>query len=292
MVAVPTHTTRHLACCLASLLTQTSPPDAVCLSVDNTDPAILELARRVWPANAGGPPLIVTMRPHRDVASLNQVRNNALRALDRSSALRNDDLVLVLDGDTALHPSALAIHRKHAVGVTTAHRFDLTEAKTSELTEHAIRQGALAETDAWTTPQQRERLAHRDRRHQRQLGVRATPVARWFQKRHKPKLLGGHHAVLAGLLRTINGYDEAYIGYGYDDDDLASRLNRLRPLPEWAVLTHQAFAFHLWHPTRAPKRPTSAPGYALFAQKRPASAHLGWSTPDEQAEPSIEIIGG
>ncbi len=48
MVVVPTHTTRHLACCLASMLTQTHPPDAVCLSVDNADPEILELARSVW----------------------------------------------------------------------------------------------------------------------------------------------------------------------------------------------------------------------------------------------------
>lgn len=298
MVVVPTHTTRHLACCLASMLTQTHPPDAVCLSVDNAEPEILELARSVWArtnseqAGAGKPPkLIVTMRPNRGNASLNQVRNNALRALDQSLALRDRDRIVVIDGDTALHPAALGLHRQTRAAITSAHRFDLTPERTDELNEYAIRQGTLSDVDAWTTLAQRRSLAERHKRHERQVWVRATPVARRFQKPHKPKLLGGHHAVRVDLLRAINGYDEAYVGYGYDDDDLAARLNQLRPRPTWGVLTGRAYAFHLWHPTRAPVRPTSAPGYAIFSQRRPACAQVGWDSPDEQDRPTIEIIG-
>ncbi len=231
------------------------------------------------------------MRPNRGVASLNQVRNNALRALDQTLALRAHDRIVVIDGDTALHPAALGLHRQTDAAITTAHRFDLTTERTDELNEHAIRQGVLSALDSWSTPAQRRAIAERHKRHERQISVRATPIARWFQKPHKPKLLGGHHAVRVDLLRAINGYDEAYLGYGYDDDDLAARLNQLRPRPAWGVLTGRAHAFHLWHPTRAPARPTSAPGYAIFSQRRPACAQVGWNSPDEQDKPTIEIIG-
>lgn len=291
LVVVPTHTTRHLACCLASLLTQIDPPDAVCLSTDNADPHIAELAQRVW-SGTGLPPLILTQRPFRDVASLNQVRNNALRAMDTMIGIRPEDQILILDGDTTLHPGAIGIHRSLAGGITTAYRIDLDQQRTDLLTEERIRQGNLAAIDQWTTQVEMTSLRERHQRHQRQVLLRNTPLLCRLQKPNKPKLLGGHHAVNAGLLRAINGYDEAYIGYGYDDDDLASRLNALRPKPDWSVATADALAFHLWHPTRAPARPTNAPGYALFKQKRPCVAQLGWSSPDEQEQPRIDFIGG
>jgi hypothetical protein len=291
LVVVPTHTTRHLACCLAALQTQTHPPDAVCLSIDNAQPEIAQLAKSPWLQVSSPPPLTITSRPFRDVASLNQVRNNALRALDATCHIRESDLILVVDGDTALHPSAIGIHKANSLGVTTAYRYDLDEQTTSNITEHTIRQGGLASVDQWVSNEQVSALCARHERHLKQVRLRSMPLLGRLQKAHKPKLLGGHHAVRADLLRAINGYDEAYIGYGYDDDDLAVRLNALWPRPEWSVVTKDALAFHLWHPTRAPQRPTAAPGYTIFRQKRPAVAQIGWMTPDEQDEPSIEVIG-
>jgi hypothetical protein len=107
-------------------------------------------------------------------------------------------------------------------------------------------------------------------------------------KSHKPKLLGGHHAITVARLREINGYDEEYVGYGFDDDDVSRRLYALRPMPRIAIAADRIIAFHLWHPSRAPARPTDAPGYARFRSPlRTPVALRGWRTPMSQPTPRV-----
>ncbi|HRQ72549.1 MAG TPA: hypothetical protein PLU35_05935, partial [Phycisphaerales bacterium] len=92
---IATHTTRHLAPCLAALANQTRPPDTVTVSCDTDDHAIPELIRAVWPLVADRlrgrslpvPPIRVVQRPHQGEARPAQVRNNALRALDAAGEL-------------------------------------------------------------------------------------------------------------------------------------------------------------------------------------------------------------
>src|SRR5262249_6815500 len=112
-------------------------------------------------------------------------------------------------------------------------------------------------------------------------------------KAHKPKILGGHHAVSVRCLRAVNGYDEQYTGYGYDDDDLSRRLHALSPPPRTAIAVSEILALHLWHPSRAPARPTDAPGYARFSSPGlPIEAEHGWRNPIPQPEPHVRVIEG
>src|SRR3954466_10734302 len=81
---IPTHTTRHLAACLASIAWQRDVPETVVVTCDTDDPTIGVLLDRWWPRVAGtiekrgqpAPALLHAFRPHQGEARLNQVRNN------------------------------------------------------------------------------------------------------------------------------------------------------------------------------------------------------------------------
>lgn len=291
---IPTHTPRHLDTCLAAVSLQTDPPDTVAVTCDTDAQEIERLLGRVWPLVAHRlrslgrrePRLLYVARPYQNEPRLNQVRNNGLRAMLDSGA-EPADQVVTIDGDMALSPEAIANHRALAArgsDVVVAFRVNLTEATTRSIRADDV----LAESEhAWMALDagQREAMSNRDRRCRRQLFFRrALP---WLSKAHKPKLLGGHHAVRLGALLAVNGYDEQFVGYGYDDDDLARRLHRLGGL-SWSIAVAMIPAFHLWHPTRAPSRPTDAPGYSRFRRRDlPARTERGIENPLAQPAPNV-----
>lgn len=302
-VVVPTHTPRHLALCLASLGRQQRPPATVVVTVDGEVAEVEAEARRVWerlePASRspGSPPrLAITMRPHAGVAQLNQVRNNGLRALD-SLGLDDEDLVIVLDGDTMLAPDAVERHleltgrgkggKRPEADLIVPFRVNLTEQRTAGVSLDDLVEGRL-DLEGLASEADRESLRARDRRYRRQLALKRVPG---LVKAHKPKVLGGHHAVRAGALRAVNGYDEGYTGYGFDDDDLARRLHQLRPRVRTVIAVEEILALHLWHPSRAPSRPEEAPGAARFARHDlPVSAEKGWRSPAGQEEGRVVVL--
>ncbi|MCC7475013.1 MAG: glycosyltransferase [Pirellulales bacterium] len=68
----------------------------------------------------------------------------------------------------------------------------------------------------------------------------------------KPKLTGYNIGISRVDLEAVNGFDESYVGWGCEDDDLAYRLRRAgRRIVSSLGYTH---GFHLWHPTE-PSRP-------------------------------------
>jgi Glycosyltransferase like family 2 len=305
-ILVPTHTTRHLEMCLASLAWQSAPCDGVIVSCDTDDPAIADELRRIAPtvwacaARRGIEHGLLwhVSRPHQGEARLNQVRNNGLRALDRFVSLNDRDLVIVLDGDTLLHPAAIEGYRRLASSpaeIVIPFRINVDQPRTAmldtrEILSAASREclpGVLAEIQGYY----RESLVHRQERYERQIASRR--LWRWLGlasmvKSHKPKILGGHHAVRVGALRLVNAYDEAYVGYGYDDDDLSRRLYQARPEISIAIAVTTIGAFHLWHPSRAPARPTDSPGYQRFCRPDlPSCAEHGWRSPLPQPEPVV-----
>lgn len=295
-LAIPTHTPRHLDLCLASLAGQTAPPASVTLSTDGDVPAITALVEHSWPRVASAmsarglsaPVFVYTRRAHTGAARLNQVRNNALRAADASGLLREDDLVVILDGDTALAPGTIDAHERacaQGADVVLPWRVNLTEEFTATLTPERVMNDPALFLEPLAAAQ--DELHTRQSRLERQSRLRGVPL---LSKPHKPKLLGGHHGVRVGLLREIDGFDERFVGYGYDDDDLARRLYRRRPRAKIAVRVVEAPAFHCWHPTRATPRPTEASGYATFQQPWGVRSVVGWSASPEQPARTTTLI--
>lgn len=294
---IPTHTTRHLDTCLAAISLQSEPPDSVVVTCDTDSGAIGDLLDRTWPRvgdrlrrkGSRVPRLLHVQRAHQGEPRLNQVRNNGLRALLDSGA-HQSSLVVTIDGDMALSPDAVAAHRKLAAAgadVIVAFRVNLSESRTQAIDAEKILKGGEAE---WMQiePDLLDALTRRDRRYRRQLLLRQTLP--WLSKSHKPKLLGGHHAVRLNALLAVNGYDEEFTGYGYDDDDLARRLHLLGGL-SWSIAVSTIPAFHLWHPTRAPTRPTDAPGFARFSRRDlPVRTERGIASPLSQPLPVVRQV--
>lgn len=301
-VLIPTHTTRHLGICLGALARQTLSPASIVVSCDTDAAEIGQLLDRLSPEvcnllrerSGRAPKMLHAARPHQGEARLNQVRNNGLRALQSHASPSASDLVVVIDGDMALAPDAIEKHAEMArrADVIVPFRINLTEAQTATLDLSRL----LDPTSAWPKalipgPAHLAALRSRHRRYQRQLLTRR--LAPWLTKPHKPKLLGGHHAVRWNALLSVNGYDEAYVGYGYDDDDLARRLHqsgRATTL-RWQIAVRDIIAHHLWHPTRAPSDPTEAPGYARFATAGlPFRTARGLDHPFSQPEPVVRSL--
>lgn len=297
-VLIPTHTTRHLACSLASLAHQEVPPKAVVVTCDTDDPSIGALLDEWWPSVSAkmmekrgvACPLIHTFRPHQGRAQLNQVRNNGLRALrDHPLArIRPRDLVVVLDGDTMLVPDALKKHQALAAGgveMVIPYRYLLDEGPTGTIVAGDVLMNGVPR-GRLITPEMERDLAKRDRRYRRHLFMNRLGLG----KPHKPKLIGGHHAVTFGRLLEVNGFDEEYVGYRFNDDDLSRRLRAVRP--HTAIAVKAIEALHMWHTIRAPDRLQDAPGYQRWIRTDlPTRCARGIENPLEQPAPTVRLVG-
>ncbi len=293
---IPTHTPRHLGACIAAVTWQSKLPTSIVVTCDSDDPQIGSLIDQTWKRvidalrpSRPQPLLLHTARPHQGEARLNQVRNNGLRALDAAGVLRDADQVIVLDGDTILHPEAIARHAEMACRgfeLVIPYRLNLTEAQSSGVNADVVLSEGTHLASVWLNSDAQRELDAREARYRRHVLLRRLGLA----KRHKAKVLGGHHAVAVRVLRAVNGYDEGYVGYGYDDDDLSRRVHALRPRVRVGIAVRRIPAFHLWHPTRAPGRPTEAPGYQRFKVGGPMVAERGWRTPAAQPQPVVRTV--
>jgi GT2 family glycosyltransferase len=63
----------------------------------------------------------------------------------------------------------------------------------------------------------------------------------------KPKLTGCNFGVWRCDFERINGFDECFVGWGCEDDDLAQRL-RASGVRVASIVRH-ARLYHMWHPT-------------------------------------------
>jgi hypothetical protein len=292
-VLIPTHTTRHLAGCLASLAHQTRPPDGVVVTCDNDLPEIAALLRSTWPrvqARAGtATPIWHARRPHQGQAHLNQVRNNGIRTLMSHAGASGRDLVVIIDGDTMLAADAIARHaaiRDRGAELIIPYRILLSQAVTEGMDPERVLSSGVPEGELLTA-EERARLEQRHRRYRRHLLLWKLGLG----KKQKPKIIGGHHSFTLDLASRINGFDEDYIGYGFDDDDFSRRGNSLRPRTRIAIAVREVMAYHLWHPVRAPQRQEDASGYARFSRTDlPLFAAHGLSSPRPQPPVVVETI--
>jgi len=149
--------------------------------------------------------------------------------------------ILFLDGDCILPPDHLAIHlarRRHGV-VMAGDSARLDEQTSARVDEAVIRSGVFAD---WAPPEEIKRL--------KRLARRATRH-RFHWRPRKPDLTGNNVGIWRADYERVNGYDENFIGWGAEDDDLGRRLRRagvcVRSILHW---TH---TYHLWHPTEKSK---------------------------------------
>ena len=184
-------------------------------------------------ANQQSFPVRWTTHPH-ETFQLARCRNEGVRA---STA----PYLLFLDGDCLIPPDHLRIHleqRKPQVAYA-GYCALLDEASSEELGIEEVRAAKFMELAS------RGELKKLEKMHRK---------ARFYELiRHpaKPKLFGGNVGIHRQDFEAINGYDEAFEGWGCEDDDLRIRLRqhgvRIKSILGWTR------TYHLWHP----KTPTA-----------------------------------
>ena len=116
----------------------------------------------------------------------------------------------------------------------------LDEETTNRVDDRAIASGTFV---SWATREERIRL----------LKIRIkSQYYRWMRHPKKPKLTGYNIGISREDFEAVNGFDENFIGWGCEDDDLAFRLRKAgRRVATALAYTH---GYHLWHPSE-PSRP-------------------------------------
>lgn len=105
--------------------------------------------------------------------------------------------------------------------------------------------------------------------------ARRARKSRWgtlLRRKNRPKVLGLNMAFDRALFEALNGFDERFEGYGYEDSDLRDRAMRHRPRPRVKVFYGENDVFHLYHPAIPGGRKPNRDYYRL---QRPVRAERG-----------------
>jgi glycosyltransferase involved in cell wall biosynthesis len=172
-------------------------------------------------------------------------------------------LVIVTDGD-CLPPATfvarhVAAHEPRSFAVGGAIRLD--RATSESIGEADIDAGRFEGLGTAADRRDLRRRAWKSR-----WGVR-------LGHRRRPKILGLNFAVDRALFEEVNGFDEAFVGYGLEDSDLRDRLMRTRPRPRVKVLYGKNDVWHLWHPPAATTGEKANLGY--YRTERPVRCERG-----------------
>ena len=219
-----------LSLALLSAAAQRRPPDEVLVADDGSSAVMMGAIDRLLPRL----PFPVVYVTQADAGfRLARARNNGARAA-------SGEYLVSTDQDILFTPGYLETYARYAAPgrflVSSIVRLD--EEQTARVTEETISRSALRPL---VTRAQAGEVAKQHRKDAfyamlRRLRLRSIG----------PKLRGGVFGVWKKDLVAVNGFDERYIGWGNEDDDLGHRLDRygvtgMNPFC-------RDFPVHLWHP--------------------------------------------
>jgi glycosyltransferase involved in cell wall biosynthesis len=161
---------------------------------------------------------------------LTRCRNEGARA-------SRGDYLIFSDSDCLFPPDFLAQHirLRRPATACSGDRVKMDEKSAHWLDESTIVSGEYQSWIPW--------------RERRRLWTRWVKDGFYQAIRHhgKPKLTGCNFGVWRSDFERINGFDECYVGWGCEDDDLAQRL-RASGVEIVSIVRH-ARLYHMWHPT-------------------------------------------
>jgi glycosyltransferase involved in cell wall biosynthesis len=158
------------------------------------------------------------------------------RCRNEGVAASTAQYLLFLDGDCLIPPDHVAIHlRERRRGwVHAGYCVRFNQQLTEQITEEVVARGDFLR---WVPPDELRNLRSLDRK-ARLYNLLRHPT--------KPKLFGGNIGIWRSDYLRVNGYNEDFVGWGCEDDDLRLRLRqagvRIRSILRWTR------TYHLWHP--------------------------------------------
>jgi GT2 family glycosyltransferase len=225
---------RLLLLCGLSLGRQERVPDEVVVADDGSGPETAGVVARLQREL----PCPVVHAWHEDTGwRVATARNNGVRASSSS-------YLVFIDGDIILEAGFVGAHIREAEPNTLllGDALRLDEGESASVSEQDIQTGALERALASRAQRRLDEVHRRNRRH---MFLRRLRLC----KRHKPKLIGLNFSLHRADFERVNGFDEDFVGWGQEDDDLGLRLMEAGVRPK-SVAT-QAVAFHLYHPSSA-----------------------------------------
>lgn len=225
----------HLERTLAGFLCQGTDRFEILIADDGSGP---ETARVVGEATARSPVPIRHVRHEDRGFRLARIRNLAVREAVADCLIFNDDDCIPFSDLVERFAHA---HRPGRFSINRVLYLD--QATTARIDPGMVRRGAHERLAP--PPERRKLLVERAKN--------AVYIA-WGRQSNRPVLVGNSFAVHRGDLLAINGFDEAYEGWGQEDDDLSRRLRAagVRPMSliGRARVVHQHHTRTQWHPVR------------------------------------------
>ena len=243
----------------------------VIVADDGSGPETAELVRGL--AAQFRHPLRHVWQPH-DGFRLAAARNAALR-------VAVGEVIVFTDGDCIPLPGSLdspsrACKQGHAL---TGGRCYLSEEETRSLlsreaTVDDVLPGALAREGSGLRRERRKNRFHA-----------------FTKLKPRPKLLTANAAVHRLDLERVNGFDERFVGWGYEDEDLARRLRRVGVRIGDGSL--ESIVLHLFHPVHETHRPNArgSANYAYFKQARYLTRPLRGLVARTPRDLGVELLG-
>jgi len=219
----------HLHKCLLSVAAQTRKPDEIIFSDDGSQSDVR--AFLVARAQMLATPVHLVRQEHTGFR-LARARNNAAH-------IATGDLLLFLDQDIAITPDYMSTYEAGARSgrFLVGYPVRLTEEQSVLLTDDLVSRGQV---DLLATMEQRKKIARQYRKDRLNELLYRLRLARYGAK-----LRGGICGILRQDYARVNGYDEHFIGWGNEEDDMGKRL-----LAAGVVGTNvmrRAQAFHIHH---------------------------------------------
>jgi glycosyltransferase involved in cell wall biosynthesis len=195
-----------LKLCLQSVLSQKVHPDEVVIADDGSGPE----TKAIIDQFAAKSPFIVKHIWQEDKGyRLSEISN---KAIAKSSC----DYIIQVDGDCLLHPAFIADHLRFAKQNTfvCGTRSMINEDYTTEL----LGKGSL--------PFPLKTKGHLSKKYNAVYNGLLSALHYWFQRSRKNYLYvkGCNMAFWKNDLLKVNGYNEDFVGWGKEDNDLSLRL--------------------------------------------------------------------
>jgi glycosyltransferase involved in cell wall biosynthesis len=220
----------YLQCCLHSLKNCCQDFDEVVIADDGSNEMVVSEVKK-----------IISMYSFPIVHAWH-ARKGARRAATRNNGIRHagGDYLIFLDADFAVLPGAIKSHVEAAkTGWFAAGRCKYaTEEQTKRIFTESVSDELLEEiyrelSDETITKEHREFIRY---------GI----LRRLHLASPRKQTFGGHFSIHKKDIESVNGYDENYVGWGGEDQDMAMRLV-MAGFRGTSVIP-SARLLHLWHP--------------------------------------------
>jgi len=221
----------HLKSCLDALKACAGDFDEVVIADDGSSESTVIALTELIPKY---PFRIVHAWQPKDGFRLSAVRNNGIR---HSSG----DYLIFLDCDFAVLPGTIRCHTQHAQPKRfLAGRFDyLSEEATKELMVQGITSERLENLYA--------ELPEKFITREHWKFIRYSILIRLHLADARKQRCSSHFSIHRKDMEEINGYDENFVGWGGEDEDISLRM--VKAGYRGYSIIREAKALHLWHPT-------------------------------------------